>query len=424
VPVEGDWPLGEGEDAFLLHIAGNAFSSRNKPARIGVAVSGGSDSMAALHLMVRAGEQLDWAVEAVTVDHQLRAEAVQEAQFVADACRRLGVTHDVLRWEHGVITGNLQDQASRARYALIGEWARGRGISDVVLGHTADDQAETFLMGLAREAGLDGLTGMRPQWQDAGVGFHRPFLGTTRNDLRAYLLRNCVGWKDDPSNENDQFTRVKARRILKTLKPMGITVDKLGGTIFNLSRARQALVETVFDTAGRISDERAGEVIFDRSGLRRASQEVIRRLLVAALRWVSGAQYAPRADAVVRLEIAVYRGRDATLSGCRIRVTDTEVRVVREPKAVASVVCSPGQLWDGRWLVEGPSAPGLEVRALGAEALRACKDWRETGHSRDALLVSPAIWRGEVLVAAPLAGFSNGWTARIDAGFSSFIISH
>ena len=422
MPVDCDWPLGEEEDAFLLHVA-SAYWTK-KPTRFGVAVSGGSDSMAALHLMVRAGGRLGWEVAAATVDHQLRAEAAQEAQFVAETCRRLGVSHDVLRWEHGVISGNLQDQASRARYGLIANWAKVRGIADVVLGHTADDQAETFLMGLAREAGLDGLTGMRRQWQEAGVAFHRPFLLTTRGDLRAYLVRNDVAWKEDPSNESDQFTRVKARKVLKALQPLGITVEKLGGTIRNLSTAQRALMETAVETAHRISQERAGEVIFDRAVLLRAPQEVIRRLMIAALRWVSGAQYAPRAAAIVRLEIAVYRRRDATLWGCRMRVSDTDVRIMREPRAVASVTCPPDQLWDNRWRVEGPTTPGLEIRALGAAGLRACKDWRDTGVSRDALLVSPAIWRGEVLVAAPLAGFANGWTARIDAGFTSFIISH
>ena len=423
MPVDGDdWPLGEGEDAFLLHLASSYW--RKPPDRIGVAVSGGGDSIAALHLMARSAAHFGWTVEAVTVDHGLRPESAAEAEFVAQACARLDLRHDVLHWTHEAIAGNLQDQARRARYALMVAWARGRGIADIMLGHTADDQAETFLMGLAREAGLDGLTGMRRRWQEAGVEFHRPFLQTTRADLRAYLLRNELGWKEDPSNENDKFTRVKARKVMKALQPMGITVEKLSGTILNLVTARQALIETVAETAGRISTERAGVVIFDRAVLRRAPQEVIRRLLIAALRWVSGAQYAPRAAAVVRLEIAVYRKRDATLWGCRMRVSDTDVRIVREPRAVASAISPPNQLWDNRWRLDGPSDPGLEVRALSAEGLRACKDWRSTGISRDALLVSPAIWRGDTLVAAPLAGFANGWTARIDAGFASFIISH
>ena len=422
MPVGADWPLGEGEDAFLLHVASAYW--RKPPERIGVAVSGGSDSVAALHIMVRAGQQLGWRVDAVTVDHQLRTGSAQEALFVAEMCEKLGVAHEVLRWDHGAIAGNLQDQARRARYALIVGWASARGACDVVLGHTADDQAETFLMGLAREAGLDGLAGMRRQWQEAGVTFHRPFLLTNRNDLRAYLVRNGLAWQDDPSNDNDSFTRVKARRVLRALRPLGITVEKLSGTISNLSSARSVVIEAVLNAAEANSERSAGEVNLARREYGQLSPDVGRRLLIAALRWVSGADYAPRADAIARLQEAIRDGRDATLWGCRMRVTDAVVRITREPRAVAGVVCAPDQLWDNRWRMEGPAEPGLEVRALGAEGLRACKDWRETGLSRDALLVSPAIWQGGTLIAAPLAGKSNGWTARIDAGFASFILSH
>jgi tRNA(Ile)-lysidine synthase len=78
-----------------------------------------------------------------------------------------------------------------------------------------------------------------------------------------------------------------------------------------------------------------------------------------------------------------------------------------------------GTVWDGRWVVEGP--PG-EVRALGAGGLPRVKDWRALGIPRDVLLVTPAVWQGETLLAAPAAGMENGWKARIVAPFGSFPI--
>ena len=99
-------------------------------------------------------------VEAVTVDHRLRAESAAEAAGVAAACAELGVPHQVRVWDHGPVTGNLMDAARRARMALIGDWAQdARASAHVALGHTRDDQAETLLMGLARRAGIDGLCG-------------------------------------------------------------------------------------------------------------------------------------------------------------------------------------------------------------------------------------------------------------------------
>lgn len=390
---------------------------------VGVAVSGGSDSVALLQLLVAACPAGS-TVSAVTINHDLRVEAAEEARFVARLCDKLGAEHSVLFWDHGAIAGNVPDAARRARYGLMAGWAHARGISRVMLGHTMDDQAETVLMGLARGAGLDGLCGMRPWWDIDAVRFERPLLSVTRADLRAYLGRVGVAWVDDPTNEDVQYQRVRARQALALLRPLGVTVTGLAEVAQNLGAARQALVAGLAEVAAQVARQEVGCLHLDRSALLALPDDMLRRLLIAAIRWVSGADYAPRADATVRLQVAIRQGRDATLWGCRIRVDDGIVRVMREPRAVADVVCAPDELWDGRWRLEGPSDVGLEVRALSAEGLRACKGWRTTGHGRDPLIVSPAIWRGDDLVAAPLAGFSNGWTARIDAGFTSFIISH
>lgn len=421
--TSGDWPASEGEDAFLLHVP--EWSYRGKwPEHIGVAVSGGSDSLALLHLFARIQSHRGGTVHAVTVDHRLRAEAAEEARFVAALCERRGLSHETLVWDHGEIAGNVPDQARRARYALIGDWARGKGIGHVLLGHTADDQAETFLMGLAREAGIDGLCGMRRTWEEGGIHWARPYLMTPRADLRAYLTRHGIGWIDDPTNEDLRYQRVKARRALAALAPLGITAEGLSHVVSNLSLARSDLVEMAFRTAQQIAREDAGEVIFDLGQWRRAGNDTRRRLLIAALRWVSSADYAPRAAQVARLEQAIRLGRDATLWGCRLRVSETEIRIAREPKAVAGLETASDAIWDGRWRLSGPHHADLRIRALGGEGLRACKTWRETGHSRAALIVSPAIWRGETLISAPLAGFVNGWMAEIVAGFPSCVLSH
>ena len=141
-------------------------------------------------------------------------------------------------------------------------------------------------------------------------------------------------------------------------------------------------------------------------------------MLVGTLRWLSGAEYAPRGDAVQRLNEAIRQGRDATLWGCKMAVGAQDVRMTREPKAVSGLAGPTDALWDHRWRLSGPHEAGLVVRALGAGGLRQCPDWRETGFSRMALVVSPAIWRDETLISAPLAGFSNGWTAEIVAWLS------
>ena len=371
---------------------------------IGVALSGGGDSTALLHLCLAAGLQ----VEAVTVDHRLRPESAAEAAAVGAWCRALGVRHEVRVWEHGVVSGNLMDAARRARMGLILGWARERGIGVVALGHTRDDVAETVLMGLARAAGIGGLSGLRRAFEDGGVRVHRPLLAAGRVELRDWLRAEGIPWVDDPTNENDRFTRVKARKALAALAPLGITAERLAEVAANLARAQEALAVQVAE-AGRWIEEQAGALRFD-AGLWGAPGEVQRQVLVAAVLWLSGADYAPRATEMDRLRAALAEGRDATLAGCRAQGG----WLMREPRAAGEAI-PVGQLWDGRWRVEGPPS---EVRALGAEGLRQVTDWRRLGLPREVLVVTPGVWDGDRLLAAPAAGFPAEWQARLQHPFT------
>nr|WP_277604977.1 tRNA lysidine(34) synthetase TilS [Fertoeibacter niger] len=392
---------------------------------VAVAVSGGGDSIALLHLMHRAAPHAGCSVCAMTVDHGLRAESAAEADGVARFCATLGIAHRTLRWDHGAIAGNLMDEARKARKRLMADWAAAHGISRIALGHTADDAAETFLMGLARASGLDGLAGMRHLWREDGVQWVRPLLGHSRAELRNYLRRHGISWVDDPTNEDDTYTRIKARRALVALAPLGITVKSLTQTMENLSLARHALRDTLHAAVrAHVTVSAAGAVEIGRAAFDALPIDLQRRFLQAAIGWLSGDVYPPRSAKQATLVLALRQGRDATLNGCRFRSTSDAIQILREPKAVASLTGDTVALWDNRWRLDGPHAPGLVVRALGTDGLGQCKDWRHTGLSRDVLLVTPGVWQGETLLAAPLAGLENGWKARIVAPFASFVLSH
>jgi tRNA(Ile)-lysidine synthase len=105
-------------------------------------------------------------------------------------------------------------------------------------------------------------------------------------------------------------------------------------------------------------------------------------------------------------------GQKATLHGCLMTPEAGQVRVSREPSAVVAHERPAGQVWDGRWIVEGPFAATHHIAALGESGLLSCPNWRETGRKRTSLLASPAVWEGNNLVAAPLAGVESGWTVR------------
>lgn len=390
--------------------------------RLGVAVSGGGDSVALLHLVADCARDRGVTVEAATVDHGLREEAAAEAEFVFETCQSLDIHHETLRWTGWDGQGNLQAAARAARYGLLADWAKRRRLDRVALGHTLDDQAETFLMRLAREAGVDGLAAMDAVFTRDGASFWRPALALERADLRAYLERHGHGWCEDPSNEDRRFDRVKARKVLGELDALGIDAGTLWGVALNLASARDALKQVTRDRAEEIAKVEGGDVVFDRSALLACPQEILRRLLAQALVWVSGADYPPRRDALFDLWRALLKPGKQTLHGCLVTVDHGSVRVAREYNAVKDTRAAPGAPWDTRWRVTGPARDGAEIRALG-EGVRHCADWRNTGLPRSSLMASPAVWQGDALIAAPIAGYSGGYSAEIAHPRGDFVAS-
>lgn len=375
---------------------------------LGLAISGGGDSMAMLHLAAQAGVP---GLRAVTVDHGLREAAAQEAAFVGQVCAGLGIPHDVLQWRGWDGQGNLQAEARRARYGLMAGWARDHGIACVALAHTKDDQAETLLMRLARGAGVDGLSGMAARRQAQGVTWLRPLLGVTRGALRAYLNAAGQAWCEDPSNDDPQYERVRMRAALAALAPLGVTSEALGTVAANMAMARAAL-DAQARAAGCVVPDQ-GDLCFDAECFFAQPEEIQRRLLDRALKWVASAEFGPRAGKLREFSTAMAQGRQAALHGCLGLGQNGGFRITREYNAVRDTRCAPGALWDGRWRLSGPYDNGLELRALGEDGLRACPAWRETGVPRAALLASPAVWRGDNLLAAPRAGFAAGWRAEL-----------
>ncbi|MDE0522460.1 MAG: tRNA lysidine(34) synthetase TilS [Boseongicola sp.] len=404
-------------DELIRNLAGLPFAW-GRPRRLGVAVSGGSDSMACLDVMTWHGRDLGFPVEAVTVDHGLRPETFGEIDAVARHCAGRGTPHTVLTWKWNG-AGNLQAEARKARYGLISDWARSSGVDQVALGHTRDDVAETFLMRLARKSGVDGLSEMDHRFTRHGTTWIRPMLDHGREEWREYLVRRGISWIEDPSNDDSKFERVRVRDRLRTLSNLGIDAGTLSEVARNMSAAREALEHYVRREAARIASEENGDLILAAAAPshgHHVPREILFRLRRHALTWVGGREYPPRSDAMLELDHVLRDEGRHTLAGCVIarepdgRDGPGPWRFSREFNAVKEMFGRTDRPWDGRWILEGPHAEELEVRALG----EAVKDtpWRDTGMPRQSLLASPAIWRGANLVAAPVAGLAGPWTAK------------
>lgn len=406
---------------------------------LGVAVSGGGDSTALMHLAADWSRARGQRLEVATVDHRLRPEAADEARAVAAAADRLGLRHAILVWEDRDRRGNLQARARGARRALLDRWARDRGLSFVLLGHTADDHAETFLMRLARGSGVDGLSGIDEIDRDAP--FARPLLSVGRADLRHWLTARGIGWIDDPSNDDTRFDRIKARKALDLLAPLGLTPDRLIATMGHMNRARLSLCRAAAEFADRHVRAEGGDLVFDTEALRLGRTDTEARVFAEAIRWIGNADYRPRYDAVMQAAGALGRGEARTLGGVAMIPEGRGARLRREIAACPpAAIAHPGASvlhWDGRWTVTPPEhgkgppkkrrdpgavPEGLTVGPLGS-AIAEIPGWREVGLPRESLMSTPALFRGGVLVAAPVAGLAQGWSATLSPDFRLVLVS-
>ncbi len=180
--------------------------------QLGLAVSGGPDSLA---LLLLAHAAIKGRIEAATVDHGLRAESAAEAAMVASVCAGRGIPHQTLAVT--VQAGNVQDAARTARYAALAGWAAQRGLGAVATAHHADDQAETLVMRLNRASGLDGLAGVRARGNVPGspsLSLLRPVLGWRRSELGEVVVAAGLVPVQDPSNRDSRFDRVRVRASL------------------------------------------------------------------------------------------------------------------------------------------------------------------------------------------------------------------
>lgn len=414
--------------ADLAGLVANQFSP-DPPKAIGVAVSGGSDSLALLHLLAEFAQTHGSTLHAATVDHGLRPEARVEAAMVASHCARLGVGHSILTWKGWDHRGNMQDEARKARYRLLAAWGRNLEVPTIAVGHTADDLAETFLMRLGRRAGVDGLAAMPPRFARDGMSWVRPLLKVRRTDLQNYLSEKGIPWVNDPSNLDDRFDRVRMRKALTILSELGVDADAIGDVARNLSAAKDALNHQMKNLARDIITLRSGAVAIDEARLAQQPSEMRRRLIVHALKWVNGAYYAPRSRAVSDVLTALDQAPSATLAGCELRRKGKKIWIFRELQAVHGLETPARDLWDGRWHLIGPAdtaphAQDLALRALGSDGLKSCNGWRDLGLPRGALLSSPAVWKGAELIAAPLAGWPQNWQAVLERGEDTFFAAH
>jgi len=288
-------------------------------ARIGVAVSGGPDSLA---LLLLAAAALPGRIEAATVDHALREGSREEADMVGVVCVSLDVPHVVLtaKWKEKPATA-VQERARQERYRLLAHWAGDRQLDAIATAHHLDDQAETLLMRLARGSGVRGLSAMRQRAVVPGsdLSLVRPLLGWRRAELKGICRDADLEPASDPSNEDEQFERVRFRHAMAEVT--WLDPQSLASSAAHLGAAEEAL-EWAADREWAAAVANGGAEIIYRP--QDAPPEIRRRIVSRAVFQMAteGGGTELRGTELGRLLEVLGNGGTATIRGVRCRGGD------------------------------------------------------------------------------------------------------
>jgi tRNA(Ile)-lysidine synthase len=363
-----------------------------------VAVSGGADSVALLHLLLELAPAWRLRLHVLHVDHQLRAESAADAGFVTALCERLDVPAEVAMVAVDR-QGSLEASARAARYAALEACAERVGADRIAIGHTADDQAETVLMRLVQGAGVRGMAGIPP----VRGRIIRPLLEVRRSALERELRRAGLAWLDDATNRGPKFLRNRIRHELLPLLADSYNPDVAASLARLASVARETV--TALDRAAAAELDRlaawSDSAVTVRLDVLRA---LPRPIAAEALR-----QAAARLGSRAPLRAWAHRGlarvlavpasrRPFRLGGVTVEVSGPRARLATAPLTalVERPVVVPGRTE----LVEIGQA--LEARLVGADAYAIPRETSRVAFDADELptpLVVRARRRGERFVA-------------------------
>lgn len=350
---------------------------------------------------------------ALIVDHGIRPNSLEEAKAVAVDLGKFGMACEILRNRKPIGTGDIQAAARKVRYELLQCWCLINGYLHLAVAHNQEDQAETFLLRLARGSGNDGLAAMAPVSETSNVRIVRPLLGISRRRLEATLDYKKVKPVDDPSNSDLKFARARMRALSPVLAGEGLTVRRLTETAARLARARNALEDGVGVALARAAIVHpSGYCYLSLQSLCRMQEETVLRALARVLICIGGNGYTPRLAGIERLHAWLQDGATGgarTLAGCRLLPLTCGLLVCREASAAKSVLPAKGDIhWDGRFRLNLGARRIGDVKRLGTEGWRLASEavpaLRKT-HIPSAVLSSlPAIWKEGALRSVPHLG--------------------
>lgn len=363
--------------------------------RIAAGVSGGADSMALALLADAWARERGGSLTALIVDHGLRPESAAEAATTASRLASAGIAARLVRLDGLERGAALAERAREARLRALAEACASAGILHLLLGHHANDQAETVLIRALGGSGPAGLAAMLPLVETAGPRILRPLLAVPPARLRQLLLSRGIEWVEDPSNSDRAYLRPRLRLLRRDR-------DGTGPATAALVAAAAASAWQRSEQQRAVAVELAHGVALHPEGFALLPEAPLGvGALAALLQVIAGAPYPPATQAVAALAA---KWRPATLAGVRVLPAGRlgpGWLLAREAAAMGPAVPAvPGAVWDRRFRVAGDAVLPADA-TLGAVGSDAPLLRRVSRLPSAVLRTLPAIRQGTALLAVP-----------------------
>lgn len=334
----------------------NDFSSLLKestPKEVAIAVSGGVDSIALLHLVSAWAHRVNVKLFILIVNHNLRSEAYEEVQYVKLIAEKLGCNVFELSWHCGDNKIALQERARQGRYELMSNKCHELGINTLLTAHHLDDMLETYLMRENKKSGVFGLSSAHSFFYN-NIRVLRPLFNFSKDELIEYLKSQDIQWREDLTNKSDLYERNRLRKKIALLTTFQKDALKHKVQITN-EHALQLNKQLLVVMAESLQMNNYGFAGINIPTLREACLDIQIQMLNYVLTVIGGKNTVPRFRSVEKLLDKFFSGEtiNCSLHGCVVKETKGTLWIFKEKSAIEESLIKLGLLeyWDNRFAV-------------------------------------------------------------------------
>ena len=289
-----------------------------------VAVSGGPDSLALAYFCKCISTIYNTKIQYYLIDHKLRKESTKEANKVLQILKKFKINCKILTWKGQKPKSNIQSIARNKRYALLANECKKNKIPFLLLGHHIDDLYENFLLRILRGSGLKGLVSMDKISESNfdNIKIIRPLIDIKKTELKKISKMVFNFFVKDPSNIDENFKRIRIRKLIKTLELEGLDKDKLKLTIKNLKDSNDTInfytKNNIYKNSFFFKEKNA---FFLNKFFFNQPNEIIFRSFGEVIKKISKKYYLPRGKSisVIISDIKSMKFKKTTLGGCVIQ---------------------------------------------------------------------------------------------------------